>query len=196
MQRGIIFIIICLLLIFVTAFSASADDLMPDGYGELTQEVSEWSGDRLPEEIYSQSVDEVGEAVKEMSDGKFWLKEILAVMKERFFFSASLFIKLCGLLILASIFSALGRSLSSETMSGAVRFCTATAIFASIIYIQTEHFQKVELFFQRLVGIMSAMIPITGTVWAMGGNISTASAGTSGRSPGVRKITSSSMPSK
>ena len=179
MQRGITFIIICLLLIFVTAFSASAEDLMPDGYGELTQEVSEWSGDRLPEKIYSQSVDEVGEAVKEMSDGKFWLKEILAVMKERFFFSASLFIKLCGLLILASIFSALGRSLSSETMSGAVRFCTATAIFASIIYIQTEHFQKVELFFQRLVGIMSAMIPITGTVWAMGGNISTASAGTS-----------------
>ena len=179
MKRIVAFIIICLTLIFVTSFSASAEDIMPDGYGELTQKVSEWSEDRLPKEMYSQSVDDVGEAVKKMSDGKFWLKEISAVMKERIFFSASLFIKLCGLLILASIFGALSRSLSSDSMSGAVRFCTATAIFASIIYIQTEHFQKVELFFQRLLGIMSAMIPITGTVWAMGGNISTASAGTS-----------------
>ena len=179
MKRVLTLIIICISLISATSFSASAEALMPDGYGELSQELSEWSGDRLPEEIYSQSVDEVGEAVKKMSDGKFWLKEISSVLKERFFFSASLFSRLCGLLILASVFGALSRSLSSESMSGAVRFCTATAIFASIIYIQTEHFQKVELFFQRLVGIMSAMIPITGTVWAMGGNISTASAGTS-----------------
>ena len=179
MKRVLTLIIICISLIFATSFSASAEELMPDGYGELSQELSEWSEDRLPEEIYSQSVDEVGEAVKKMSDGKFWLKEISSALKERFFFSASLFSRLCGLLILASVFGALSRSLSSESMSGAVRFCTATAIFASIIYIQTEHFQKVELFFQRLVGIMSAMIPITGTVWAMGGNISTASAGTS-----------------
>ena len=179
MKRVLTLIIICISLISATSFSASAEELMPDGYGELSQELSEWSEDRLPEEIYSQSVDEVGEAVKKMSDGKFWLKEISSALKERFFFSASLFSRLCGLLILASVFGALSRSLSSESMSGAVRFCTATAIFASIIYIQTEHFQKVELFFQRLVGIMSAMIPITGTVWAMGGNISTASAGTS-----------------
>ena len=180
MSKAVIFVIaflVALPLMSVTAFAASYT--MPEGYGELTDEVTEWGKDKLPDGIYSESAEEVGNAVKEMSDGKFWLKEIMGEIKTRFSYGAKLFAKLCGLLILASIFGALSRSLSSESMAGAVRFCTTTAIFASIIYIQTEHFQKVELFFQRLVGIMSAMIPITGTVWAMGGNVSTATAGTS-----------------
>ena len=180
MSKAVIFVIaflVALPLMSGTAFAASYT--MPEGYGELTDEVTEWGKDKLPDGIYSESAEEVGNAVKEMSDGKFWLKEIMGEIKTRFSYGAKLFAKLCGLLILASIFGALSRSLSSESMAGAVRFCTTTAIFASIIYIQTEHFQKVELFFQRLVGIMSAMIPITGTVWAMGGNVSTATAGTS-----------------
>ena len=71
MQKLVALIFICISMISFMSFSVSAEDLMPDGYGDLTQSVSEWSGDRLPEGIYSQSVENVGEAVKEMSDGKF-----------------------------------------------------------------------------------------------------------------------------
>ncbi|MBE6667409.1 MAG: hypothetical protein E7607_03760 [Ruminococcaceae bacterium] len=180
MSKAVVFVLVFLLMLSLMSISSFAvTDTMPEGYGDIADGISEWGGDKLPEGIYSDSPDKVGDAVKEMSSGKFWLKEIMVEIKTRFSFGAALFAKLCGLLILASIFGALSRSLSSESMAGAVRFCTTTAIFASIIYIQAEHFQKVELFFQRLIGIMGAMIPITGTVWAMGGNVSTATVGTS-----------------
>lgn len=180
MTKAVVFIIACFVAVPLISVRASAQEsAMPDGYGELLDGISEWGGDKLPEKIYSQSPEDVGKAVNEMSSGRFWLNDIANEIRTRFSSGAALFAKLCGLLILSSIFGALSRSLSSESMAGAVRFCSTTAIFASIIYIQTEHFQRVELFFQRLIGIMSAMIPITGTVWAMGGNVSTATAGTS-----------------
>ena len=170
--------VICALSLFSLSVFAEEGD-MPEGYGELIGDLGDDISERLPDGIFSDDADEVGESVSNMSESGFWFSVTEEILKETLASSAQLFMKLCGLIVLSAIFSAVSRSLSSDSMSSAVRFCSVSAIFASMIYIQTEHLRSVEQFFGRLLAMMGAMIPITGTVWAMGGNVSTATAGTS-----------------
>ena len=152
---------------------------MPEGYAELTDSLGDDIISNLPEGIFSENANDVSDSVTKMSDSRYWFSVITDIVKEEAMSFGKLFMNLCGLLVLASIFSALGKSLGSDSLSGAVRFCSSSAIFSAMVYIQIDHLRQVELFFERLISIMGAMIPITGTVWAMGGNVGTASVGTS-----------------
>lgn len=173
----IVTVTVCFVLLSVSVFAS--DEKMPDGYGDLIESLPNDVCDRLPGGMFSDDPDDVGEAISEMTDTRFIIGFIEEVVSRELCSSVMLFVKLCGFLIIAAIFNSLQRSLCSESLASAVSFCTTTAIFASIIYIEAEHLSAVSLFFERLTALMSAMIPITGTVWAMGGNITTASVGTS-----------------
>ncbi len=179
MKRFSAITVISFILVLISPFFVYASgSTMPNGYTELTDSISDEVKERLPDEVFSENYADVGQAIEKMTDGIFWLDTILDMIRSEWQSAFLLFIELCALLIIASIFGALCRSLSSDALSGAVRFCSTTAIFASIIHIERSHFESVELFFSRLNAMMSAMIPVTGTVWAMGGNVGTASSGT------------------
>ncbi|MBQ8849432.1 MAG: hypothetical protein IJ011_03750 [Clostridia bacterium] len=152
---------------------------LPEGFSELTDSLPEEVKEYLPDGIFSEDGEEVGEALSEMTDSKNIFAAVSDMLTDELTSSVVLFAKICGLLLISAVFGALGRSLSSDSLSGAVKFCATTAIFASIIHMQKEHIEAVGLFFDRLTALMTAMVPITGTVWAMGGNVSTASVGTS-----------------
>lgn len=177
MNKKRIFFILTLVFFAVFSIDCLAASV-PEGFSQLLEGLEENSAG-LPEGLYSENADEVGDAVTEMSGSGFWFSAISDILKDELFSFTRLFAKLCGLIILSAVFGALCRSLSSEALSGAMRFCTTTAIFAAIIHAEAEHLLRVELFFDRLLALMGTMIPITGTVWAMGGNVSTASASTS-----------------
>ena len=162
----------------VSASAVSVGEL-PEGFSSLSEVLPDEIRDELPEEMSSDDPEKIGEALSLMTDSRNVLSLMWGVLRSELLSSVVLFANLCGLLLISSVFSALQRSFSSDTLSGAVRFCTTTVIFASIIRMQWEHLEAVELFFERLTALMSAMIPITGAVWAMGGNVSTASVGTS-----------------
>ena len=134
--------------------------------------------DRLPEADVFSDTERATDALLEMLDGKNLLKIIGELIEEKLLFSVKLFASLCGLLLVSSVVSALCRSFLSESLWGAFRLCSATVILTSVISMQREHVLSVGLFFERLSAMMNTMVPITGTVWAMGGNLTTASAGT------------------
>ncbi len=158
--------------------SAHREEGMPEGYEDLPQYLPDDVRELLPEEIESRSTEEVGQAVEELSDVRYILNIVSEALAPRLRESVAFFAKLVGLLVLAAIFSAVKNSLGSDALSGAVRFCTTSAIFAAIIQTQLEHLKSVQVFFERLTSLMNAMVPIAGTVWAMGGNVTTASSGT------------------
>ncbi len=151
---------------------------MPDGFSSLIDLLGD-DASVLPDGFFSDDATDVGEATMELTKISFWLDLLSRLLTDGLRSSFKLFLSLCVLVILSAIFGAVGRSLSSEALSGAVSFCSATVIMATVIHIQADYFERVELFFERLVALMGAMIPITGAVWAMGGNVSTASVGTS-----------------
>ena len=77
--------------------------------------------------------------------------------------------------MLSAIFSAFKGSVASESISRAVSFCSSCAIFGCVMSFQTEHFLRIDEFFERLSFIMNGMIPVASVVYAMGGNLTTAS---------------------
>ena len=124
-----------------------------------------------------ENVEYFGESVSEMSSARYVIGRILDCIGLELRGSLTLFCSLCALLVLnASLSGASGTFLGAD-LGGAVRFCSAGAIFASVIYSQYGHFESIEMFFDSLGSLMRAMIPIGASLWAMGGNIVSASSG-------------------
>lgn len=124
-----------------------------------------------------EDVENFGESVSEMSSARYVIGRILDCIGLELRGSLTLFCSLCALLVLnASLSGASGTFLGAD-LGGAVRFCSAGAIFASVIYSQYGHFESIEMFFDSLGSLMRAMIPIGASLWAMGGNIVSASSG-------------------
>ena len=124
-----------------------------------------------------EDVESFGESVSEMSSARYVIGRILDCIGLELRGSLTLFCSLCVLLVLnASLSGASGTFLGAD-LGGAVRFCSAGAIFASVIYSQYGHFESIEMFFDSLGSLMRAMIPIGASLWAMGGNIVSASSG-------------------
>lgn len=181
---GVCVALLCVILCTVTVTAENSEERagelgqMPEGYQELLGALPEEVESLLPEEIGAEDPETVGKAVEEMAGAEYLLVSVGELAGVELGRALRLFAELCGLLVLAAVFSALRGSFGSDALSNAFRFCTTTAIFAAIISLQIQHLQSVAKYFERLSALMSAMIPITGAVWAMGGNLTTASSGT------------------
>ncbi|MBQ9086936.1 MAG: hypothetical protein IJY47_07090 [Clostridia bacterium] len=184
-SKGIYILILFFVLMLARVFSLSAlasternQEDMPKGFSEWVEAFPEDLAQLLPEGMDSQNSEEAGEATLELMRPETLLSIIGELLNVGVGDAFRLFVKLVGLLLIASVFGALRASISSDTVSGAVHFCTTLAIFAAIIGLQAEHLERVAQYLERLSALVGAMIPVTGAVWAMGGNVTTASAGT------------------
>ncbi|MBR2388592.1 MAG: hypothetical protein IKB02_07495 [Clostridia bacterium] len=168
------------LLLFALAFSVVAfakedKPSVPLEYSLLIDELDGkvFSEGELPEKLHSGDVDELGEAVGQLSTPEYlfsYLKESFGVGLED---ALSLFATLCGILVLSAVFSAFKTSFS-QNGARVLTVCSSAAIFASVLSEGSEHFLRVEEFFERIGIIMNGMIPVVSIIYAMGGNVSTA----------------------
>ena len=124
-----------------------------------------------------EDVESFGDSVSEMSSARYVIGKILDCIGLELRGSLTLFCSLCALLVLNASLSGSSGTFLGADLGGAVRFCSAGAIFASVIYSQYGHFESIEMFFDSLGSLMRAMIPIGASLWAMGGNIVSASSG-------------------
>jgi hypothetical protein len=83
---------------------------------------------------------------------------------------------LLGLVTLSAVCNSLCGSVGEE--QGGFGFLSSALIVSVIVTSVVRTLFEVEDFFGRLGGLMASMIPVTGAVWAMGGNVSTAGVGT------------------
>jgi stage III sporulation protein AE len=118
-----------------------------------------------------------GKAVSEMSGAEYIVGEILDCLGVELGGALLLFCSLCALLVISAIFTNNGLALGNGALSSAVRFCSSGAIFASVIYTQYRHFENIELFFESIGTLIRAMIPVSASLWAMGGNVVSAGNG-------------------
>ena len=167
---------ICAFVMPVAAVQTNEEDML--------SEVSRWSAllpdeliSLLPEEMTEEGGEGVGEATIELWSPTRILSILNGVLAVGVKDALQLFVQLLGLLLIASVFGVIRRTLESEGVSEAVGFCSTLAIFAAILTLQGAHLERVARYLERLTTMVSAMIPVAGTVWAMGGNVTTASAG-------------------
>lgn len=134
------------------------------------------SADRLPDGAL-ESGDSFGKAVEEMSGAEYLIGEIAQVLGIELDNALKLASGVCAILVLGAVFSSAGASIGNGALGSAVRFCSSGALFATVIYTQYSHFEAIERFFSSVGSLMEGMIPISASVWAMGGNVSTAASG-------------------
>lgn len=153
---------------------------------DMPAEVSEWIellpedlASLLPEGMRDGEGEAIGEGILELTKPSRIMSVLGQILEVGLQDALRLFARLVGLLLIASVFGAIRRSLSAGGVSEAVGFCSTLAIFAAILSLQGEHLERVGRYLENMITLVGAMIPVMGTVWAMGGNVTTASVGTS-----------------
>ena len=170
------------LVIFLNVFSISALASEPESM--LPDEVWEGFEDSVPDEAQKyfeegafENEQEYFESIEKMSTPS----AIAAVLLELFGAEAGatckLLILIMGVLIISAVLSVVGEQSENKTLSAVMRFCSVGALFSSVGYVFYLHFEALENFFARISVFVNGMIPVTASIWALGGNVSTATAG-------------------
>lgn len=182
MKRKRISTVLVLILVLMgmgsLAVRAAETEEVPEEIFDAVEQLPEEIRTELPSGIGSRDFSEFGDAVAEMTSWEYLSELFWKVMGAEMGSTLRLLAILCALLMLAAVFGTLCTSLGSDSLSGAFRFCTTAAIFSAMIHIQLRQMENVRTFFERLNSLMESMIPVLGSLWAMGGNVTTASAGT------------------
>ena len=179
-KKRFVFVCSILLFCFLLCVGACAEETdafaMPEEYEDVKGSLPDDVIQALPEGTLSEDLDEQGKAMQNMASPAYWLDVISDALQKGMGDGIRKMALLCGLLLFAAVLRTIRSSLASEALGAAVDFCCTGAIFAAILHWQSEQLAACAQFFERLHTLMIAMIPVGGTLLAMGGNISTAAA--------------------
>ncbi len=124
----------------------------------------------LPEGFFSAGLDAGESVVQEAGGITAVLRAVGKVTGLAIGENLALFAKICGLLLLAAVFRALASG-KSEGAGKAYSFCTTLAMAVLLLGLQRGKFAKLEAFFDTIGALCAAMLPMMGTLYAMGGNL-------------------------
>lgn len=166
------------LAVLTVSAKGQAVGLEGEEFQGLVESLPEESLEHFPAEAF-ESEEDFSRALQEMSGFEYILGEIVSVLGIELGGALKLAMGISAILILSSVFSSLSSSLENSALSSAVRFCSSGALFATVLYAECSHLEALESFFSSVTQLMNGMIPVTASVWAMGGNVSTAAVGSS-----------------
>lgn len=142
---------------------AALEDILPSDIAEL-----------LPDGFFELDGESGGAGIRQASRFSF-LFDILKETVGLYLGDAiSMFASLLGLILIGAIFARFGGVFRSDMVRSAFSLCLGCALIACVLSLSGRHMEAVDLFFDRLSMLVNAMIPLTGTLYAMGGNVSTA----------------------
>ncbi len=179
-------LLLCLLPLIV--FSARAEevspseetDRVPSEFSDLLEALPEELLDLLPDEIFSQNTSDVGEAARQISDFSYLLRTLLSLVGLNLGSCAKTLASVCGLLILSAILRALRASIGNERLGAAFALCSTLAVTLALLRESYLPLSGMMDYFQTLGNLTLATIPLMGVLYAMGGNVGTAVASSSG----------------
>ncbi len=169
--------LVAVLLLALTIVAGAEDELpsLPELEWEslllaLPDEVKESIGEDAFENAES-----FGGRLSDMSTPEYMVSALLSAFVGELSGVVLLFFSLLAILVLSAVLSALAPS--NGALSGAVRFCSGGALISAVMLTLRSNFTAVSEFFSKLGGMMGGILPVSASIWAMGGNVATASAG-------------------
>lgn len=182
MQRRLVILAIsialCLLLsILPIAADESEEALtMPPAYGELEEVLPHEITDLLPDGLFSEDLATSLEATRSMTEWGFLLDTLLCALGVGFSDTVGLFCSLLGMILVASVFHTFQKSVGGRS-GEMLDFCIRLGVYAAIALQTVGMVETVKTYFSRVGSLMQAMIPVMGGLYAMGGNLGEAAAG-------------------
>ena len=181
MKKKIFF---ALALVLVCLFSLTVVSSAEERLSELPKD--EWEGfkEALPEEAtrYFSNGALDGQAffadeLEEFLTPKRMISVIFELFGIEVLSITRLFFLLIAILVISGVLTVIASRCDSTALRSTLKLCSLGALFCSTGYIFYSHFARLEEFFARIIALGNGMIPVTASIWAMGGNVSTASAG-------------------
>lgn len=174
MKKALTRCVFCAILLCFFTLPAVAEEV-PDGTEELGAEYAEFLNsipneikEFLPESFFSEDLN---------ADGIQEAGSIAAVMRELGQMTGlaigenlALLAKICGLLLLAAVFRALASG-KTQGVGKAYSFCVTLSMAVLLLGLQRGKFAKLEAFFDTVMALCTALLPMMGTLYAMGGNL-------------------------
>ena len=156
----------------------AADELIDEEYGRFT--------DALPDSLASRLPDGVGEDVSSdaaaLTDWSYISDYLASVLDPGFRKAMRILASLMGLILISSAISSLCTSLGGG-VSHILSVCSGAAVCAAAVSLQYDVLLGVATYLADLSALMNAMLPLTVSLYALGGNV--AAAGVSGSAFGV-----------
>ena len=166
---------VALLLCFFTLRAAAEDtslvtDELREDYATFLESIPAEIADLLPESFFYTDPEASEDAVSEAIGISAVLRVLGKVTGLAIGENLALFAKICGLLLLAALFRALAAEKGGE-VGRAYAFCTTLAMAILLLTLQRGKFEGLEIFFDTLGTLCTALLPMMGTLFAMGGNL-------------------------
>lgn len=182
-KKIFILILICINVSFAVTFCACADSTeieknVGEMFSAVADGVAEGVDSPLADSMSDSDVDGSADVLINFLSPKALLNEIFGIGENALKQTTSLMCVVMGLIVICAICNSLCSSLGTSELVSGFSFLSTAAIIAAILSVQMGSLSGVSDFFERLSALMDGMIPITGAVWAMGGNIGCASVGT------------------
>lgn len=179
LARAAVFtVLVCIMTAFFTVYTF-ADETINDSIMDGLYDAAEKATDGSEEEIsegYSGSIEDLGSFTVDILSPQEAITRLFGFTATALPSALRLLTVLLGLVALSAVCNSLCDSVGGATEG--FGFLSTAVITSAIVGSQMELIFDVESFFERLGALMASMIPITGSVWAMGGNVSTATVGT------------------
>ena len=143
---------------------------MPPAYGDLADAIPPELSDLLPDGLFSEKLEEAVTAATELTDWRYLLNALLSAVGFRLDETVELLCVLVGLILIAAVCGRLREGLgggSGELFS----FCLRLALYTAMILQTAGMVETVIRYFDRLITLTGGMIPVMGTLYALGGNL-------------------------
>ena len=173
---GLVFAVMLVLICPVCA----EDAVFGEAYSSFLEQIPEDVAALLPDGIFSEDVAEVGEAAAEMSGFRFLLARVSELLLLELDGVLRLFGRLLSVLVIAAVTGTVKKSIGSDALSRAVELCGGCAVIGTLLSLTGEAVTVVSGFFERLSVLVNGIIPLTGVLYAMGGNVGTATVSAGG----------------
>ena len=168
-----------LFLFLLLSFTLSA------GAEDISAEKEKWSADYdafraaippevreyLPEEFFSADMTESEAGVRKGGGVAAILSAVGKLTGLALGKNLALLAEICGLLLLSSVFRSLAQSKERKGVGEAFSFCSALALACLLFGLQRNRFSDLEAYFSSLRAFCVALLPLMGTLYAMGGNV-------------------------
>lgn len=159
----------------IIEIGADESETLPEEYGDFIGSLDDSLADKLPEGVFSNSVSELGDAARQMTDPVNLLSLLLGALGEGISSVAPTVATLLGCLLVAALINAFSSNLGG--LANATEICTRLCTFCIISGTATARVGVFKGYLDSLFAAVSSFLPLCGVSFALGGNFSSAASG-------------------
>lgn len=178
--KWVAFFIASLLLVSVMTLCVFAEDewnTMPEEYEEFIDSLPDDVRDALPEGILSGVGEDVSEGALAVSSPSYLLNALGSLFQDSLGRLLPTMTLLCGTVVLSAVLYLMAGFFTSGT-GRALDLCVRLCSFCMIAELSLVSLEEISDYFESLFNISSSFIPLSGILYAMGGNLTAAASST------------------